>query len=269
MNYELPSAPLSIGGVLDNAIRLYRLAIRRCWTLSLVYSVLIGGFTLFLMLLMPQPAAAGRADPRQALAVLTSPAMIGGFLLIMVVGLVFYGALVKAETVLARGQEPLSLGAALAAGLRRVPGMLLCVLLSMLAIMVGLVALIIPGVYLFGKLQLWIVAMFMDDASALESLKTSWRLTRKRWWRGTIIMTVALILLYVFALACGLISGVVSVLGHLGVTERLILNQVFSCLSNLIVFPLFVSVFIVMYHDFKLRSEGGDLAVRMGELGKA
>jgi hypothetical protein len=269
MNYELPSAPLSIGGVLDNAIRLYRFAIPRCWALSLVYSALIGGFTLFLVLLLPQPGTAGSTDPKQALALLTSPAMIGGFFVILVVGLGFYGALVKAESVLARGEEPLSVGAAIAAGLRRVPGMLLCVVLSSLAIMVGLVALLIPGIYLFGKLQLWIVAMFMDDAGAVESLKTSWRLTRKRWWRGTTIMTVALILLYVFALACGLISGAISVLAHLSITQRMILNQVFSCLSNLIVFPLLVSVFIVMYHDFKLRSEGGDLAVRMDALGKA
>ena len=34
VNYELPSAPLSIGGVLDNAIRLYRYAIRHCWALA-------------------------------------------------------------------------------------------------------------------------------------------------------------------------------------------------------------------------------------------
>jgi hypothetical protein len=37
----------------------------------------------------------------------------------------------------------------------------------------------------------------------------------------------------------------------------------------MIVLPLFVAILVVMYHDFKLRSEGGDLAARMGALGKA
>jgi len=32
---------------------------------------------------------------------------------------------------------------------------------------------------------------------------------------------------------------------------------------------MFVAILVVMYHDFKLRSEGGDLAARMGALGKA
>ena len=36
----------------------------------------------------------------------------------------------------------------------------------------------------------------------------------------------------------------------------------------MIVLPMFASILIVMYHDFKLRDEGGDLAARMGALGK-
>lgn len=269
MSYELPSAPLSIGGVLDNAIRLYRHAIRGCWVLGLIYTGLLGGLSIFSLLLLPQPDAMGRADPKQVLALLTSPVTLGGFLLAILVGTVFYGALVKAVCVLARGETPLSVGEAIAAGLRRLPGMLLGIVISCVSIMVGFIALIIPGIYLFGKLQLWMVAMFMDDLSAMESLKTSWRLTRKRWWRGTVIVMVALILLYVFALALGLVSGAIALFSHLSITQRMILNQTFSVVANAIVFPLVIAVFVVMYHDFKLRSEGGDLAVRVGALGKA
>ena len=42
MSYQLPVAPLSIGGVLDSAIRLYRDCMRRCWILSLLYAVVMG-----------------------------------------------------------------------------------------------------------------------------------------------------------------------------------------------------------------------------------
>lgn len=269
MSYELPSAPLSIGGVLDSAIRLYRHAIRHCWALSLVYAALIGGVTVFSLLLLPQPDAAGRSDPRHALALLMSPVMIVGILVAMVIGMAFYGALMKAVIVLSRSEEPLSVGAALGAGLRRVPGMLLGGLITSVATVLGFVALLIPGFYLLGKFELWFVAMFVEDAGALESIGSSWRLTRKRWWRGVTIFTVAVILLYVFSFAVGLVAGAIGVFAHLGFTPRLIVNQVFSALSNFIVFPMFVSVLVVMYHDFKLRSEGGDLAVRVGALGKA
>lgn len=267
MNYVSPSAPLSIGGVLDNALRLYRYAIARCWPVTLVYSVVIGALTVVWVLALSKGALPG-GDPKQMLRTLFSPVTIGGSVLAIAASLVFYGALVKSESVLARGEPPLSLGAAIAAGTRRIPGVLLGSLISLLSITVGLFLLVIPAIYLFGKWQLWIVAMFAEDASALDALKISWRLTRKRWWRGTIIFSVALILVYVFALAFGLISGAIGVLAHLSPTDRLVANQIFSIASNVIVLPMMVAINLAIYHDFKLRDEGGDLAARVGSLGK-
>jgi hypothetical protein len=274
MNYELPSAPLSIGGVLDNALRLYRYVIGRCWPVALIYSVVAGAFGVIWELTTAQVAVPG-ADRLQVLPVaqvlrlMLSPLVIGGFLLVIVISMVFYGALVKSESVLARGDAPLSLGEAVAVGLRRMPGVLLGTLIFLLAIGVGFVLLIIPGIYLFGKLQLWSVSMFTEDASALDALKISWRLTRKRWWRGTAILSVAAILIYVFALAFGLVAAAIGALVHLGLTDRLIVNQIFSIASNVIVLPMMVAINLAMYYDFKLRGEGGDLAARVGSLGKA
>jgi len=111
--------------------------------------------------------------------------------------------------------------------------------------------------------------MFVDDAGAVEGLGISWRLTRGRWWRGTVILTVALVIVYVFALALGLLSGLITALTHLTLTDSTIVGQLLGVVSNVIVLPMFVAILVVMYHDFKLRSEGGDLAARMGALGKA
>jgi len=272
MNYELPSAPLSIGGVLDNAIRLYRYAIRRCWILALIYSGVLAVFTLAWILPLTKAAsatAASRPDPMQVLAMIFSPAVLLGFLFATVFSMAVYGALVKMESALARGEPELSIGAALLAGVRRVPGMLLAGLLFGLAFCLGTIALVIPGIYLFGKLQLWLVAMFMEDAGALESLKISWRLTDKRWWRASIIITVAFVLMYVFALAVSLVANIIDLVAHVSIANRLVINQLFSAASNIVAMPLFVAIAVLMYQDFKLRSEGGDLAARVGSLGKA
>ena len=269
MTYALPAAPLSIGGVIDSAIRLYRDSMRRCWLLALLYSLILGIFGVFWALALAKATVPGSKDPRQMFAALFTPAAMGGFALSMLASLVFYGALTKTVSAWAKGDESLSLGSALAVGARRLPGAVLASLLYLLALGIGLVLLVVPGVYLFGKFQLWSTAMFVDDAGAVESLRISWRLTRGRWWRGTVIFTVALIIVYVFALALGLVSGVITALTHLSVTDRAIVNQLFAVVSNLIVLPMFIAILVVMYHDFKLRNEGGDLAARMGALGKA
>lgn len=269
MSYELPVAPLSIGGVLDSAIRLYRDCMRRVWIQALLYSLIMGIFVVFWSVSLTKALVPGTKDPRQVLAALFSPIAIGGFLLVMVVSTVFYGALVKTVAAWAKGDTSLSLGSALATGVRRFPGLLVGLLLNMLIVGIGFILLLIPGIYFVGKLQLWMTAMFMDDAGGLESLETSWRLTRGRWWRGTVILTVGLILLYVVALALGALSGLIAALAHLALVEKEIVNQAFGVISNIVVLPLFVAIMVVMYNDFKLRAEGGDLAARMGSLGKA
>jgi hypothetical protein len=269
MNYELPSAPLSIGGVLDSAIRLYRHVIRRCWALALIYAGVLGIFGLIWGLTIAKAVGSGgRPDPALLGGLIFAPATLCGFLLAIVLSTAVYGALVKSEIALARGED-LSLGAALGLGLRRLPGVLLASILFILAITVGLILLIIPGIYLIGKFQLWLVAMFAEDASAIESLQTSWRLTAKRWWRAFVILSVACILIYVFAFAFGIVAGIVAGILHIPATDRVVINQALSVLSNVVVMPLTVAISVVMYNDFKLRSEGGDLAVRVGSLGKA
>ena len=261
MTYELPAAPLSIGGVIDSAIRLYRDSLRRSWVLALLYSVIMGIFGVFWALALTKAVVPGSKDPRQMIAALASPALWGGFALAMLISLVFYGGLVRMVSAWAKGDETLSLGSALAVGARRVPAMVLGSLLYVLAIGIGLVLLVVPGIYVFGKFQLWMTAIFMDDAGAVEGLGISWRLTRGRWWRGTIILSVALVILYVFALALGLVSGLITALSHLSLTDRTIVSQLLGVVSNMVVLPMFVSILIVMYHDFKLRSvaSGGAL----------
>jgi hypothetical protein len=168
----------------------------------------------------------------------------------------------------ARGDQSLSLGAAVGVGVRRLPAVLLGVLVNALAIGIGLLLLVIPGLYFIGKFPLWVAAVFVDDVSAMEGLRTSWRLTRGRWWRGAAIITVALIMIYVFGIAFGLVAGAIGVFAHLSVLATQVVSQLFSAISNIIVIPMFASILVVMYHDFKLRDEGGDLAARMGALGK-
>ena len=45
----------------------------------------------------------------------------------------------------------------------------------------GLIALIIPGVYLLIRLQFSLYATVIDNATAQDSIRSSWKLTEKRW----------------------------------------------------------------------------------------
>lgn len=273
MTYELPAAPLSIGGVLDSAIRLYRDSMRRSWVLALLYSVALGVFGLVWALSLGNLALGNvvgpaKPDARQILAMMFSPVMLVTMTIGIVVSFVFYGALMKTLSAWAQGNQSLPIGTAIAIGVRRLPAVILGCIINGVAVAIGFVLLIVPGVYVFGKMPLWMAVVFVDDVGAMEGVRRSWRLTRGRWWRGAAIITVAVIMIYVFTLAFALAAGAISAFAHLSLTGSQVINQLLTLASNMIVLPMFASILIVMYHDFKLRDEGGDLAARMGALGK-
>jgi hypothetical protein len=286
--YARPSAPLDIGGVIDDAIRLYRASFSRCWLLALGLALTIAATQIVLVLAVVRIAATmprgAPPNPLRALGVLFSPAAVCGYVLISLVWMVFYGALFALEAAVARGDGSFTVGGALAKGLRRLPGMLLATIVVIIAFGVGgAVLFLIPiprlfsvplflilSVYLWGKLQLWQASMFSDDAGALDSLGNSWRLTQGRWWRTVTIFTVAVIVAYVFTLAVGLLgSGATAVFAatHRDVLQTQLFAIPFRAIGEVIITPVLPAAMLAIYHDCKLRSEGGDLAARVGTLG--
>jgi len=273
--YVRPSAPLDIGGVIDDAVRLYRASFSRCWLLALGFTVILAALQIMLLLSIPgvlQGVVPGALKPQQIFAALASPPIVLAYVLLGVVSLVFYGALFALQAAVVRGVEAFTLGRALAVGLRRVPGMLLASIVFAIAFFAGFVLLVIPGIYIWGKFQMWQASMFTEDASAMESLGNSWRLTRGRWWRTSAIFTIALIVIYVFTLALGLVSGTLTVIfasGHHSLLETQLVGLPLQAIGRVFVTPALPAVLLAMYDDCKLRSEGGDLATRVGALGGA
>lgn len=270
---ELPSAPVSIGGVLDAGFRLYRSTFSRAWLLALVASAPGVAAGVMALLSVPDTVAQPGLSPLQILiqtySAFFSPPTLGVLALAVLVGPIFYGALIATESAVGLGNPAFSLGKALGRGLRGLPAVLIAGILSTLLIGVGLVLVFIPGIYFIGKLQLWLTAVFVEDVGPLKAIGTSWRLTRQRWWRGIAILSIALIIVGVFGVAFGLLAGVVATVEHLTFTQRTLLTQAGSFLSDILFLPLYFAIAVAMYHDFKLRSQGGDLAARVDALGKA
>ena len=270
--YVRPSAPLSIGGVVDDGLRLYRAAFSHTWKLSIGFSIALAVLGLVIGLAVPGIYdARGTVPPQQVLQAFSSPVVIISYLVILLGECVFYGALFAAENAVMRG-EPLSAGAAAVAGFRRLPGVLLAGVVFCVAVFVGTLLLLIPGIYLWGKLQLSSAALFAEDASAMKALESSWNLTRGRWWRTVVIITVALIILYILALAVGMIPVYLIAFASMksgNVLMGTIATLPFSILTAVIVKPVMPAILLAVHHDCKLRSEGGDLAERAGALGSA
>jgi hypothetical protein len=203
-----------------------------------------------------------------AMAGVMTPAFLGSYGLLIFVAsvfyMVFYGAMTKSIASAARG-ESLTVGAAMMNGWRRLPRLFLGSFLTGLGLVGGFILLIVPGIFLLGKWQLWQIVLYAEDASATDSITASWRLTDQRWWRGVAIISVALVLTMVASTATGVIGLVGSLIGKVPLVTILV-SGVLRSLVYMTTTPLTICMGVAMYHDFKLRREGADLAARLGNL---
>jgi hypothetical protein len=266
MTYTPPSGPLPIGGVLDDAVRLYRASFSRSWILAFAFSLALAAFSAVLLSSMPRYGTASSASLQYMMAALRSPRVLGAYVIVTLLSLAAYGALMALENAVSRGDMSFSLAQACAAAFRRLPAMVLASLIFAVALIVGCIALLIPGIWLWGRLQLWLAAMFADNQSALGSLASSWNLTSGNWWRGSAIFSVAVIMILVVSIVFSVVGGVVVGILRVDPRDAQIVIQLFSLVANTITYPFFVATWLSTHRDFKLRREGGDLAARAGAL---
>lgn len=262
----MPTSPRPIGGVLDNAFRLYRHAFVPALPLALVVAVVTTVLGIMAAVYAPQATV---DDPMAGLKVYTIPTILGGYLLAMLIMLVVYGALFARIDAVARGEQ-MSVGEAFGAGVNSSARLLGVGILLTIMLVIGTLLLVIPGIYLWGVFQLAVIPPVLERAGVLESFGISQRLVKGNWWRVFLIVLVAFCILMVLSVVVGVVAGVIAAIagpvepGSFGPTA--LLSQVLSGLVNLITLAFFPSVMLAVYYDLKLRKEGTDLAGKLGEL---
>jgi len=266
----IPTAPSPIGGVLDTAIRLYRRSLLSCFGIILLSVAVMTAFSVLLVGALPVTAATA-SSPLAAFAVLRHLWL--GYLVMLLVMTGFYGALFAQIDAIARGTR-VGLGAALGIGLRRAPVMIGVAILFALMVGLGCVLLIVPGIYLWGVYQFAVIPPIVERAGVFESLSTSARLVKGNWWRSSTIMFVAFAILMVLELVIAMIAGITTAVSAGGagagaaaaLTGARLVEQVASSILGLFTTSFFPCVLLAIYYDLKVRSEGTDLAARLGGL---
>lgn len=297
--YEAPAAPQSIGGVLDDWLRLFRQSYRYCWILALIAAAANAYQQYLLIPTLPRANTSLMTYITHLGRLYSAPTVFITDIVFWLLLIVLYGALIVQQLTLTRGRTPGSVGAALNASLSRFPQLLLGAVLLLLlegipfaligvsaavliplydtalaglVIGLGIAALVIFIIYVSVRVQFWVVALFDTDCGGAASIARSWRLVGGHWWRTTSINFVAVIVIWILGLVVSLIGGLLAgwfsvTGGALTVLHHLRLIAIIGTLSRLLTMPLLTAVWVALYHDLKLRREGGDLAVRAEALG--
>jgi hypothetical protein len=255
--YEVPTAPLSIGQVLDRGFSLFKASFSAVWLFALIAGVVAIPFNSISGAIAPDAQ-----DPTLALGV----GLLVAGLIYFIASIVLYGAICARIGGIATG-SPMTAGEAIGVGFRRGPAFFGASICYFLIIVVGLILLIVPGIWLMVALFLCFYAVILDRKGPIESLRYSWQLVKGNWWRSAAILTIIGIIVGVMYLLIGLIIGILVGLQAGGLAEPgrmiAILEYAVLPLLQVVLAPLSYALFVALYYDLRLRHEGSDLADRI------
>jgi hypothetical protein len=296
--YVKPTAPRSIGGILDDAVRLYRDSFARAWPLALCTQLALA---VPLLIIRTQFAAfpgtpvnpmanpmAAAANSAAVLAVFKSPSVWLSYLAVMLLTIGFYNALLVLIDGLATAKIE-SFGRSLSAGFRLLPRTLLLFLAMFAAALIGSVIVgilvgilgtlhvsIITGIlvgasaalllYAWGRAFLANIALVVEDTGVFSSLGMSWALIKNHWWRTATVYTIAVIIAIVFYVVISILSGVAIAVLHSSINIAMIVSQLVSIIGGTVLMSFVPAVLLVTYYDLQLRKGGADLASRVNAL---
>jgi hypothetical protein len=254
--YQKPTAPRSIREVFADAMSIYKSTGRSTWILAFTLELVATAPWLFWQQRFTPALSDNLEDVSAAVAALTtslsSPALWLSTLIAIPVYLIFYSALIANINGIATGQA-VSAGEAIGVGVRSLPRMLLLGLLFVGIVAVGLLLLLVPGIYWAGTLLLAFVTLVVEDASVSQSMARSRGLIKGHWWRAATLVSYVVVIDLLAYLAVTLLTGAVALVFGAGATATLAVSQLLSLATDLAVAPLYLAVYVAMYYDLGLR----------------
>ena len=131
--------------------------------------------------------------------------------------------------------------------------MLLLGLLFVCIVAVGLVLLVVPGIYWAGTLLLAFVALVVEDAGVSQSMARSQGLIKGHWWRAATLVSYVVVIDLLAYLAVTMITAVVALLFGGGATVTLAISQLLSLATDTLIAPLYLAVYVALYYELEVR----------------
>jgi hypothetical protein len=263
--YFKPTGPLTMGGVLTASWRLGRVSFRASWPLALLaatQSVVLAAWlhqpTRVLtsvwteaMLNLDLPAL--NASGREFVRVAGGPVCIG-----VLVSALLFAAMMVAPLALAAGERAPGAMKALGVAVRALHWIVLGSALTLLLVGLGLVLLLIPGLYWCGRVQLWLVPVLAEGANASRAIGRSWQLTRGHWWRVSTLLSVALTLVGVVGAAGAWIGaelgGRAAPFLRSDAAPPWVLATLMANASCVLTLPYLAAILVVIYDDLEVHA---------------
>ena len=249
----LATEPASIGKVLDTSIKLFVASFSKLIGIFSILAVLYIAMGLLTLNLQPDPSA----PPTAALELLSEnlTLLVGFVIIFTLLSFVLYAAIIYRVDNVANERED-SFFEAVTVGFRAFPSVFFAVILYMVAILLGYILLIVPGIILTLSLAFYLYFIVVDGYGGYAALRASHSLVWGHWWRTMTIFTVPMLIMMAAMFTLGFLAAILA-------AGNQALLQILMNLLSVIFTPYFFVLGYVLFQDLKLRKSGSDLASRL------
>ncbi len=267
MSYQALTQPAGIGRVLDSGFKLFAASLKPVFVL-VVFTAAINIILQYAMfqIMLPAQQFATQEEMGQYMME-AAPQLIGISVMIWVISIVLYNAILSRVGEVARGGDGVMYDA-LVVGIRKVLPVFIAAILYTLAVSIGFMLLIIPGLILMITLLFFQVLIVVDDEGIIASLKESHRLVWGNYWRTTAVILVPIFIMYALIMVVGFAAGFLTAFTTPEMAEGQMhmsfgwFDILMAGVSVLMV-PMLDAIFVAHVNDLKLRKSGSDLELRM------
>lgn len=256
--FDLPKKPQGVGAVIDTAFRLYKAGFRKWIWLTMALALLqLAGFLMLTLALGIRPGL-----PPMALRPGPSGFIAVNSLLQFITRELVYAAIVYRLAAIMQDRETGFRDTA-ARALRSLFPLILCTLMTGLAVLGGLIALIVPGVILLFGLWFGPLLVVLERKGPYAALRESYRLVSGN--RGGVVyaMMLGVVIWVVVQSGTFYFAAISMTLAHVTPVAIGWITGALQILDQVFLAPVLAAITVVKYFDLKVRKSGADLKERM------
>jgi hypothetical protein len=188
--------------------------------------------------------------------VLSGDANALGFVISGLVGLIagawYTGVVVSAAEDMLDGRRDHGIGDLLSATARFIPLLIITGILYAIAVGIGTILLIIPGIFIYVAFGLFAPAIVAEDKGIFESFGRSWELVKGNWWRVFLILIVVFLIV---AILHGIINGIFR-----AISDSFVTIAIGEWIGNALFAPVTALALAIVFFGLKQAKEGAEPA---------
>ena len=258
--------PRGVGEILSTAFEIYKANAQNLLMIVAIVVVPLTFISAFLSGVVFAPETRTEVILGQEIQVTTQSA--GAALLVAAIAAVV-GVIISAvlQAAIMRGAaqgsigDPVDIDASYKWGFARFGSVLLISILVGLAVLVGLLLFVIPGIFLAVMFSVAIPALVVENRRGTDAMSRSWNLVKGHFWHALGLIVLAFIIAAVVGGIIGAIGGAIS--------DNWFVTWIFSSIAQIIVAPFTALVSVLLYLDLRARTESLTADTLRGELNRA